>query len=342
MNPISNAQLIKAFTSLGQYLTSDDIKLNALAASAHLHNPWFTQEFVKKALKALGLMLNEQELISWFEKEQIRPSYTSPKSVGLILAGNIPLVGLHDILCVLAVGHKALIKLSSQDAGLTMHIANKLIELEPLLGCRIEIAERLQNYDAVIATGSNNTSRYFEYYFGSVPHIIRKNRNSIAVLTGKETQEELFMLGADIFDYFGLGCRNVSKLYVPENYSFTPFFEGIEKYNKIAEHYKYFNNYEYNKAIYLVNTEEHLDNGFLLVKESSSLSSPLGVLYYQFYNSLETLSGDIKAIKDGIQCVSSHVKLPVATAQVGLGECQTPRLTDYADGLNTIQFLQGL
>jgi hypothetical protein len=228
-------------------------------------------------------MLNKADLEKWLKKYNIVQA--GNKKVGLVLAGNIPLVGFHDVLCVLATGNHALIKVSSQDARLIKYVLNKLVEIDNSYTDKFSFVERLENFDAIIATGSNNTSRYFEYYFGKVPNIIRKNRNSIALLTGNESAEQLSALGHDIFDYYGLGCRNVSKLLVPEGYNFNFFFESIEHFAPIINHHKYNNNYDYNKSIYLVNRDEHLDNGFLLLKQDTRLTSPLACLYYEIYAS---------------------------------------------------------
>jgi len=262
------------------------------------------------------------------------------RSIGLILAGNIPIVGFHDILCVLASGHKALIKLSSHDQKFIPYLLNKLIEIEPGFELQISYIDRLKDFDAVIATGSNNTSRYFDYYFSKVPHIIRKNRNSVAILNGEESKEDLEALGHDIFDYFGLGCRNVSKLYVPKDYDFKEFFESIEEFKSVADHHKYNNNYDYNKSIFLVNLDKHFDNGFLLLKEDSRFVSPLAVLYYKEYQTIEQLGSELIKNEDLIQCIVSNSKLPLST--VAFGQSQCPGLMDYADGVDTMKFLREL
>ena len=330
----------KAFLQLGEYLSSGNEHLNQLIYSAHQYNAWFTPTETLKAIKAIASILNEPDLSQWLGN--LPESNPHPKRVGLVLAGNIPMVGFHDILSVLATGHIALIKLSSQDTQLIPHLLNKLAEAEPQFQELIQFTERLENFDAVIATGSNNTSRYFEHYFGKVPHIIRKNRNSVAVLTGEESNADLFHLGQDIFDYFGLGCRNISKLFVPKGYNFRLFFEAIEPYNKIINHHKYNNNYDYNKSIFLVNREAHLDNGFVLLKEDERLASPLAVLYYEEYDHLETVKSKLRNVAENIQCLVCATNLDVNVQQVKFGESQHPKLWDYADGINTLAFLAGL
>ncbi|MCF8319264.1 MAG: acyl-CoA reductase, partial [Sphingobacteriaceae bacterium] len=252
---------------------------------------------------------------------------------------NIPMVSFHDIVCVLAAGHRALIKLSSQDKVLIPYVLDQLIAIEPAFADRINYVERLADFDAVIATGSNNSSRYFEYYFGKVPHIIRKNRTSIAIINGDETVEERAQLGVDIFSYFGLGCRNVSKIYVPKGHDMAHFFEPIESYNSIIQHHKYLNNYEYNKSIYLVNSDAHLDNGFLLTKPDTGLHSPLAVLFTEEYSSKAELEKHLQSIEEEIQCIASMSPLNLNNQVVPFGYTQFPRLWDYADGRDVMQFL---
>lgn len=285
-------------------------------------------------------MLNKPDLTTWLDYYTINQHQR--KKVGLILAGNIPLVGFHDVLSVLITGNFALIKASSQDARLIKYVLEMLSVIDPAFAERYEFTERLENFDAVIATGSNNTSRYFEYYFGKLPHIIRKNRSSVAVLTGAETTEQLFRLGHDIFDYFGLGCRNVSKLLVPKGYNFNLFFESIEAYNDIINHHKYNNNYFYSKSIYLVNSDKHLDNNFLLLKEDSRMASPLAVMYFEYYDDLTKVEAKLNDDAEQIQCVVSTAPLDIKSQVVGFGQSQQPKLWDYADGVDTMAFLTGL
>jgi len=336
---LTSNQRITAFEALGHIMEKPDEQLSALINSAHHYNAWFTPQSASMAVCAISGMMNITDLKIWVENG-FADVEKSIHSVGLILAGNIPIVGFHDILCVLASGHKALIKLSSQDQKFIPYILNKLIEVEPGFKQQISYIDRLKDFDAVIATGSNNSSRYFDYYFSKVPHIIRKNRNSVAVINGLESREELKALGHDIFDYFGLGCRNVSKLYVPEGYDFSTFFESIEEFKSVADHHKYNNNYDYNKSIYLVNLDKHLDNGFLLLKKDSRFASPLAVLYYEEYKDLEKVGSELLKNEDLIQCIVSNSKLPLSTIQ--FGQSQRPSLLDYADGVDTMKFLRTL
>lgn len=257
------------------------------------------------------------------------------KSIGLILAGNIPMVGFHDVLSVLLSGHRALIKPASDDRILLPFLLGILAEIEPRFSDAIRLVDKLENPDAVIATGSNNSARYFEYYFGKYPHIIRKNRTSVAILSGNETDEELVRLGSDIFSYFGLGCRNVSKLYVPKGYVFDRFFKGMEQFGYLMQHNKYMNNYDYHRALFLLNQESFLTNDFLLLREHREVSTPVSVLHYESYANGADLNAGLETVQDQIQCTVGIGHLPFGTAQ-----CPGPM--DYADGVDTMDFLTGL
>lgn len=339
-------QRLDALIALGEVLRTPDESMTQLIEDAHQYNAWFTPRVTRQAVSAIAAMLNAADLQTWFKKYDIpnAPAGNAFKkrTIGLVLAGNIPLVGFHDVLCVLSSGHKALIKLSSQDQKILPYILTLLVSIEPAFSSQIQLTERLENFDAVIATGSGNTSRYFEYYFGKVPNIIRKNRNSVALLTGNETEKDLEGLGHDIFDYYGLGCRNVSKIYVPEEYNFSTLFEGIEPFNFVGEHHKYHNNYDYNKSVLLLNKVKHYDNGFLLVREDEALASALAVLHYEEYSSLQAVSDKLKSQANLIQCIVSGEDLDTLNQKVGFGESQSPRLWDYADGIDTMKFLTTL
>lgn len=339
MAMLTAEKLIIAFKKLSQFLADPDEDFRGYISAARNSNAWFTPQEVDRSLKALSVMLNEADLQTWFKEIKITEI---PKKVGLILAGNIPLVGFHDVLSVLATGNIALIKLSSSDDKLLPAVLRELCKIEPALEGQVVYVERLKDFEAVIATGSNNTSRYFDYYFGKVPNIIRKNRTSVAVLTGQETQEEIAQLGHDLFDYFGLGCRNVSKIYVPENYEIKNFFRPIEQYNDIINHFKYNNNYDYNKSIYLVNSAKHFDNGFLLLKEDVGFSSPLAVLYYQSYHDIKEVEQVLTEQAENLQCIVSKANLNIPTGILQFGESQHPKLWDYADNVDTIKFLNSL
>ena len=341
MSKINIKNAINSFSSLGKQLTAPDAQLTAIINDEQYHNAWFTPESVLEAVKAIGSMLNEADLEQWLSKYNLEND-KPVKKIGLILAGNIPLVGFHDVLSVLASGNHALIKASSQDARLIKQVLQRLVDIDGNFADSFSFVERLVNFDAIIATGSNNSSRYFDYYFGKVPNIIRKNRNSIAVLSGLETPAEIEALGHDIFDYFGLGCRNVSKVLVPEGYDFTFFFESIEDHKAIINHHKYNNNYDYNKSIYLVNRDKHFDNGFLMVKEDDRLTSPLSALFFNYYHDVADAENIISQNTENIQCVVSGLLLQIPNQVVTFGQSQQPALWDYADGVDTMEFLSNL
>lgn len=325
-----------------ELLTSYYEKINQTIEQAFYQNGWFTKDNVLKSLSEIAAMLNKQELEKWLEKyNSLLYKNHTPKNIGIIMAGNIPMVGFHDLLCVLISGNKAIVRLSSQDKILIPLLTDILCSIEPQFQNYIFYTEApFKSIDAIIATGSNNSARYFEHYFSKHPHIIRKNRNSVAVLDGTENESDLFNLGSDIFTYFGLGCRNVSKLYVPENYQFDAFFRAIFDYNSVVNNKKYGNNYDYNKTIYLLNNEKLLDNGFVILKQDATLSSPVGVLFYEFYTDKSLLENQLTAQKDQLQCVVA--KEIIHPAKVNFGETQMPKLWDYADGIDTINFLLSL
>ena len=302
------------------------------------YNGWFTRENIIHALHQWSEALTPQNLKWWLGEYNL--SESGGKRVGIVMAGNIPLVGFHDFISVLVSNHKVLIKQSSHDKQLLPVIAAYLMDLDSRYENRIEFTdEKLENFDAVIATGSDNTARYFEYYFKGKPSIIRKNRNSVAILTGDESKDELAKLGEDIFRYYGLGCRNVSKLYVPEGYNFDNFFQAIYEWNPIINREKYANNYDYNKAVYLMSEFKLLDNGFLMLKEDKSFGSPIASLFYETYSNEEELDQFLKEHREKIQCV---VKENADKHEVKFGQTQKPQLWDYADNIDTIDFLSKL
>lgn len=332
--------IVQAFVKLGGYLQdfceNGNPELQEQLSRAEQQNSWFTQDNLLFCLQHWATQLTADNLNNWLEPYDISPNNDS-KNIGVVMAGNIPLVGFHDFFCVLCAGHKIQAKLSSNDTILLPYLTTKLIEFEPSLRNQIQFVDRkMEGFDAVIATGSNNTSRYFEYYFGKKPNIIRKNRNAIAVLTGNETTEELFALGNDIFRYFGLGCRNVSKLYVPEDYDFDVFFTAIFDHKDIVNQHKYANNYDYNKAVYLMSEFKILDNGFLILKEDESFASPIASLFFERYSDLDALKLNVEEKQDEIQCIVSK---DFDTNEIPFGQTQLPNLKDYADGVDTMDFL---
>lgn len=326
---------IKAFTQLGEYFNNFD---EATIYKAHHHNQWFTPENTLLSLNAWAHQLTEENLTKWTSNYDINT--TSPKKVGVIMASNIPLVGFHDMLTVLMSGNHALVKPGSDDEVLIKHVIAKLIELEPAFNEYITIVEKLQGYDAVIATGSNNTARYFESYFKHKPNIIRKNRTSVAVLEGNETEEDFKALGLDITRYFGLGCRNVTKLYIPQDFKVPTFLDAIQMYDDLANHNKYHNNYVYHKAIFLMNKTEFLDNLFMNIKEDDRLHAPIGCLYYERYNDISEVKEKLASQAEDLQCVVA--KNDIVSNTINFGKTQEPELWDYADNVDTMEFLLSL
>ena len=299
------------------------------------HNGWYTPENVYFSIHSWAEALTEENLNKWLSSYTI--PIREPKNVALILAGNIPLVGFHDFLSVLITGNNVLVKTSSNDQHLLPFLAKYIIAVNPEFANTITFVDgKLENFDAVIATGSNNTARYFEYYFKDKPSIIRKSRNSVAVLTGNETKEQLTALGEDIFRYFGLGCRNVSKLFVPKGYSFVPFFEAIFAYQDVIHYEKYANNYDYNKAVFLMSNFKLLDNGFLTLKEDQSHASPISSVFYEFYDDLNELKMRLKSENELLQCIVADETIENSVA---FGQTQNPRLWNYADNTDTISFM---
>ena len=302
-----------------------------------VYNEWFTEEHIKYSLKAIAESLRSENINAWLNKyPKIKNS--SKKRVGVVTAGNIPLVGFHDFLCVLISGNELVIKMSTKDDKLLKGIIELLLTQNPEFEKLIRFEkEKLTDFDAIIATGSDNTAKYFEYYFGKYPNIIRKNRNSVAVLTGEETEEELNSLADDIMMYFGLGCRNVSKLYLPEGYDIQKVFKALYKYKYFVDHNKYSNNYTYNKSIYLMEKIPFWENGFTIIKEDMGLASPISVVYFEYYKSFQTVKERLNIDKENIQCVVS--KEGLVDGSVSFGQAQKPKLWDYADNLDTMNFL---
>ncbi len=331
------ATRIKAFSHLGNELNSiSSEEINSLGSTTANQNPWFTKDEIKFAIKGIAQHLTAENISQWIAPYEFN-SYG--KKIALIAAGNIPLVSFHDFMAVLISGHNVLVKQSSKDSILLPFIAQKLFTIDPNFKNRIEFSEeRIAGFDAVIATGSDNTARYFDYYFSKYPHIIRKNRTSCAILNGFETEAELKALWYDAFRYFGLGCRNVSKLFIPIGFDITNVLDAWGDHNTIIHHYKYANNYDYQKSIMLLNKTPFLDNGYALVKEDDKLVSPIAVLHYEYYADDQVLSEKINSVKDKVQCiVGNH---PLAT--VPFGKAQSPKLDDYADQIDTLKFLSTL
>lgn len=332
---------IEAFTILGNIF--DDIlngqsniyseRVNVIIDSQQNNNPWFTPENVRSAIRAVSNELTSENLKRWTSAYPAIKENHNPSRVAVIMAGNIPMVGFHDFLSVLITGNKLLAKTSSKDSELIVISGEILSSIRSDFSNMIEFtSDKLGNFDAVIATGSDNSSRYFEYYFSKYPNIIRHNRTSVAILTGLESEDELLNLGKDVFLYYGLGCRNVSKLFLPRGYDLSLLSSVWEPFSGVIKHNKYANNYDFNKAVFLVNKDDFYDSGYILFKEDNRLSSPVAVLYYELYDTLSSVYETINQSIDKIQCI-------VDNKSILFGKSQTPKLWDYADGIDTIEFL---
>lgn len=332
---------IEAFSKLGKILrdslsgktTKYSHNIEQMIESQHLKNPWFTPENVKLAIKSIAGVLTPEKLKKWTDAYPYLHKDLPPINIGVIMAGNIPLVGFHDFLSVLISGNNIIARTSSKDKDLLKFLGEVLSDINEKFRARMIFTDgTLREFDAVIATGSDNSSRYFEYYFGKYPHIIRKNRSSIAFINGMESDAELVALGIDVFSYFGLGCRNVSKLYIPEGYDPERFTQYWNSYEILRNHSGYANNYDFNKAVFLVNREKFIDTGYLLIKENEGLASPVAVLHYSFYKSYKHFLETISLSGEKLQCITGYGFIP-------FGNAQLPELWDYADGIDTLEFI---
>jgi hypothetical protein len=333
-------QLIQSFSALGTRINNlGESEKEKLFVRVGNENPWFTHENLEKAFKGIGKWLNESSLREWMSKYPGLPTRIQ-KKVGLVLAGNIPMVGFHDVLCVLLSGHTAVTKLSSKDSVCMKFIREELLSLNPDFESRWQIVDLLKDIDAIIATGSDNSARYFQQYFSKYPHIIRKNRTSVAIISGFESDEELKALGEDIFSYFGLGCRNVTFLFLHENVDPADLLKIWEHYSPIKDHHKYINNYDYYRSIYLVNRQEHYASDFLMMKEEKQLFTPVANLNYMRYRDISEVEEFIKSHEEEIQCVVSSK--PMNVPIVRPGNTQNPEIDDYADGVDTMKYLEEL
>lgn len=326
---------IALLSRLGSYMLSNDSHWKEAKQKAFLQNGWFIPEFVELAAQNIAKkFLTPGDLTSWAAHYKIETSRSGPQKIGIVMAGNIPLVGFHDLLSVFISGHKAIIKLSSKDEVLTKELVEVLRTWDPRISQHIDFSEMLKDCDVYITTGSNNTSRYFEYYFGKYPHIIRRNKTSVAILTGSETSRELEELAGDVYQFFGLGCRNVTKLYVAKGYNFEPLLAGFKKYNYLADHHKYKNNYDYNLALHMLNNKFYMTNGSILLIEDPSIFSPISQVNYEYYASRDELLSSLYNNQD-IQGIIGKDHIP-------FGQAQSPGLFNYADKVDTMEFLQSL
>jgi hypothetical protein len=328
-------QRIDLLVRLGEYIKSDNNFWQQAKEKASRENGWFIPEFIELSTDNIASsFLQKDKLEHWCRTYQLPHENPSPKKVGIVMAGNIPLVGFHDMLCVFITGHIACIKLSSKDQVLLKHLVETMASWNEEVSRLIIFSEMLKGCDAYIATGSNNSAGHFEYYFGKYPNIIRRNRTSVAILTGKETTDELEKLADDVYLYFGLGCRNVTKIFVPENYDFIKSLTVFKKYNYLADHHKYKNNYDYNLAILLLNKKVYMSNESILLAEESSVFSPISQLNYEYYNNETDLAESLKQ-NNSLQCIVGKNFIP-------FGQAQNPSLNDFADGIDTIRFLLSL
>jgi hypothetical protein len=335
---MTQAERIGLLGRLGEYLLQPDAELEAAIALSRATNPWFTEDNQHFALQGIAHhYLDLGKLRAWAQRYGATPE--RPRTtVGLTLAGNIPLVGFHDVLCTFVAGHRALVKLSEKDKYLLPLFVRKMAEWSPASAEYFQFVDRLQGFDAVIATGSDNSARYFEAYFGKYPHIIRRNRNGVAVLDGQEAFADFFALGEDIFRYFGLGCRNVAKLYVPVGFDFDPLLEALHEYRDVVLNTKYKNNFDYNYTLLILNRIPYKANGCILLTENESLHSRIAELYYEYYENEADLKSKLLAKAEGIQCVVGKLELAGFDC-VPFGKAQQPALGDYADGVDTMAFL---
>ncbi len=328
------AQRIDVLSTLGEYLKESPESLKTAIDKAYAHNPWFTPQFVTLATENITTHFLQKDLLQNWAGHYHLDDNIGGRNVGVVMAGNIPLVGFHDFLCVFISGHRQTIKLSGKDNILLKHLVEVIIDANPAVTEYIFFADMLKGCDAYIATGSGNTARYFDYYFSRYPSIIRRNRTSAAILDGSETAAELEGLADDVHLYFGLGCRNVTHIRVPREYDFVPLLRAFDKYSYFAEHDKYKNNYDYYLTLQIMNNRFYMTNGSILLTESEALFSPVGQLNYSFYDDPANSAAPL-VDNDEVQCLTGHGHFP-------FGSVQSPSLTDYADGVDTLQFLLAL
>ncbi len=325
---------LNLLVQLGNYMQSDSEDWNAAKHRAYLKNQWFIPQFIQLAVTNICNEYLQQEVLQSVVQQYKIGEPIQPKTVGIVMAGNVPLVGFHDFLCVFLSGHHAAIKLSSKDDVLLPFLLSKMKSWNDEFVTYVTVAETLKNCDAYIATGSNNSSRYFEFYFAKYPHIIRKNKTSVAIIEGNETDKELSLLADDISLYFGLGCRNVTKLFVPEGYDFIPLLEALKKYDYFLEFHKYKNNYDYHLALLIMSNKFYMNNGSVLLAENVSAFAPVAQLNFSYYNSIKETVSTLQNNSD-VQCIVGHHHIP-------FGNAQKPCFTDFADGTDTLQFLMNL
>ena len=327
---------ITAFAALGDFVLKNPVSLQEIVNKTFIYNTWFTIDNINQALQNIAIeFLNKEKLENWISGYGSKITTHDTKTIAIVAAGNIPMVAFHDILCVLISGNKLQLKLSEKDQYLLPFLLEQLIVIEPDFKELISIQFKLEKFDAIIATGSNNTAKHFAYYFGKYKNIIRRNRNSVAILTGEETKEDIENLGHDIFDYFGLGCRNVSKIFVPEKYDLYSLKDGLTKHIGVNQHNQYMNNLDYQRTLYLMNQTPLIDIDFINIVENNSLHSPISCLHVERYKTLEDVKKNIAEQTENIQCV-------VGKGYLEFGKSQQPGLSDYADNVDTMEFILNL
>jgi hypothetical protein len=323
---------IDLLVNIGAYMQENTEAWQIAKRKAHAENSWFVEEFIDLSVgNIVSAFLKRDVLTDVAKAYDIPKEQLAPKKVGLVMAGNIPLVGFHDLITLFLSGHIAMVKPSSKDTVLIRHLVQKLYEWSPDTENRIVLRDMLKNCDAYIATGSNNSSRYFEHYFSKYPHIIRRNRTSVALLDGSETPEELNALADDVYQFFGLGCRNVTQLYVPRDYDFQPLLESFRKYNYLINHNKFKNNYDYQLAAQIINSKYYMTNDSILLTENESPFAPIGQVHYQYYGDKEAVENKLNG-NASVQCIVGRKHIP-------FGQAQRPSFTDFADGIDTLSFL---
>lgn len=335
-------QRIQSLVQLGYYLDNVDEALHSsIVQHAEQANPWFTPVNIQKAIDAIRNEFLQPSALNYLAQNYCLDDNISVKKVGIICAGNIPLVGWHDIMCTYLCGHQSIIKYSEKDAILIPYLLKELHRIDPHSAWYFQTAEKLVDYDAIIATGSDSTAIHFQHYFSHVPHIIRKNRNSVAILRGDENIDELRALSTDIFNYFGLGCRNVTKIFVPKGYNFSTFLSILDAYEPYKMSSKYQSNYEYNLAVLLLNQKEFYQGNSILLVHSEKIGAAVATLNYEYYDHIDTLGAHLQKDVQKIQCVVSKEKI-AGFEIIPFGQSQCPTINTYADGVDTINFLLGL
>jgi len=338
MNQIQ-LEILKLAEETKLFFLKKDEAFETMVIGAGQQNPWFTEKEIDRSIEAiLAGYLDETSLVKWLMRYPVQDC-NPHQSIGIVAAGNIPLVVFHDILCAFASGCHACIKLSEKDQVLPSRWLDRVKELSPN-HFSFERVTTMPAVDKYIITGSSLALDHYHKYLKGKPAILRGHRNSIAVLNGSESDEALCRLGEDVFSYYGLGCRSVTKLYLPLHFDIRKLIETWEsKYSYLTDLNVYYRNYEYQKAIKLVNRIPFLDGGFALFEISHSIAPAISTVYYEYYNDLDDLHFKLEDHKGKIQCVCSDLVLDGWVTHA-FGSAQTPCLWEYQDDLDTMEFLQ--